>query len=124
MQFALVLAVLCAAVASVAGLSAPTSFTGTHLASHTASAASSALVMRTRSCDLTGKSANRKARVVTFSHTRNHKVQEVNLHTKRMFVPSLMRTVTLRLSTKALRTIDKYGLEEAAKKYDCDLTKF
>jgi hypothetical protein len=32
--------------------------------------------MRTRNCDLTGKTANRKARVVTFSHTRNHKVRD------------------------------------------------
>ncbi|KAG5180426.1 50S ribosomal protein L28 [Tribonema minus] len=123
MNFSLLLS-LALLVASAAAFSA-TTFAGAKLASHkSAAASSSGLVMRTRNCDLTGKSANRKARVVTFSHTRNHKVQEVNLHTKRIFVPSLRRIVTMRLCTKALRTIDKYGLEVAAKKYECDLSKF
>lgn len=35
----------------------------------------SSLQMRTRICDLLGKRANRKARVVTFSHRRIHKVK-------------------------------------------------
>jgi hypothetical protein len=43
-------------------------------ATRAAAVAAAGPVMRTRNCDLTGKSANRKARVVTFSHTRIHKV--------------------------------------------------
>ena len=46
---------------------------------------SSSLVMRERACDLLGKTANRKARVVTFSHKRIHKVQQVNLQWKRFY---------------------------------------
>ncbi|CAN0524697.1 unnamed protein product, partial [Ectocarpus sp. 8 AP-2014] len=34
----------------------------------------SSLQMRARNCDLLGKKPNRKARVVTFSHKRIHKV--------------------------------------------------
>jgi Ribosomal L28 family len=37
---------------------------------------------------------------------------------------TLKRNVTMRLCTSALRTIKKYGLEKAAKVYDCDLSKF
>lgn len=39
-----------------------------------AARATSGMQMRTRVCDLLGKKANRKARVVTFSHKRIHKV--------------------------------------------------
>ena len=80
--------------------------------------------MRTRVCDLLGKRANRKARVVTFSHTRNHKVQHVNLQWKRYYSPSQKRKVRLRVSTKGIKTIDKYGIDYAAKKFGVDLSKF
>jgi len=30
----------------------------------------------------------------------------------------------MRLCTSALRTIEKYGIEKAAKLYECDLSKF
>ena len=81
-------------------------------------------MMRARNCDLTGKSPNRQAMVVTFSHKRNKKVQGVNLQKRRIFWPEGNRFVTLRISTKALRTIEKYGIDKAAKKYDLDLEKF
>jgi len=34
------------------------------------------------------------------------------------------KNVTLRVSTKGLRTIKKYGIDKAAKKYNVDLSKF
>ena len=81
--------------------------------------------MRTRSCDLLGKTANRKARVVTFSHKRIHKVQEVNLQWKRFYSDELGRKVRLRLSTKGIKTVNKMGsIDAAAKKFKVDLTKF
>mmetsp|Transcript_4672 Transcript_4672/g.7069 ORF Transcript_4672/g.7069 Transcript_4672/m.7069 type:complete len:126 (-) Transcript_4672:60-437(-) len=80
--------------------------------------------MRGRICQLTGKRPNRKARVVTFSHKRIHKVQQVNLHKKVYFVESLRRNIKIRICAKAMRTIDKLGLEKAAKKYKVDLSKF
>ena len=81
------------------------------------------LAMRTRICDLTGKSRNQK-RVVTFSHIRNRKVQNVNLQEKRFWWPEGYRFVKMRVSTKAIKTIAKYGIEKASKKYDVDLANY
>ncbi|CAN0307831.1 unnamed protein product, partial [Phaeothamnion confervicola] len=82
-----VIAALAALYQAAAFVLPASAFNGAALASQVGAAisASQALEMRTRICDLTGKRANRKARVVTFSHTRNHKVQEVNLQEKRIF---------------------------------------
>ena len=81
--------------------------------------------MRARVCDLLGKTPNRKARVVTFSHKRIHKVQEVNLQSKRFFSEDLNRKVKLRLSTKGIKTVNKMGgIDAAAKKFNVDLSKF
>lgn len=83
------------------------------------------MVMRARVCDLLGKRPNRQARVVTFSHTRNKKVQHVNLQTKKYFSDGLGRTVKLRLSTKGMKTVEKYGsVDAAAKKFGLDLNNF
>ena len=76
-------------------------------------------------CDLLGKEANRKARVVTFSHKRIHKVQHVNLQSKRFYSENLDRKVKLRLSTKGIKTVKKLGgIDAAAKKFNVDLTKY
>lgn len=83
------------------------------------------MTMRARECDLLGKKPNRQARVVTFSHKRNKKVQHVNLQTRKYFSDELGRTVKLRLSTKGLKTVEKYGgVDAAAKKFGLDLKKF
>ncbi|CAM9247099.1 unnamed protein product [Discosporangium mesarthrocarpum] len=105
----------------------PSTFPGSSLnvhASASSSARSTAPQMRTRNCDLLGKKANRKARVVTFSHTRIHKVQQVNLQKRKLFWLEGNRWVRLRLSTKGIKTIDKYGLDRAARKFGLDLAKF
>jgi ribosomal protein L28 len=52
-----------------------------------------------RVCDLTGKRAN-NGYVVTFSHTRNKKMQQVNLQRKRVYWPEGKRWVKLRICTK------------------------
>ncbi len=62
-----------------------------------------------RRCALTGvgpKSGNR----VSHSHRKTRMRQLPNLHDKRLYVPELGRTVRIRLSTSALRTITKKGL--------------
>jgi len=81
------------------------------------------LTMKTRICDLTGKRRNQK-RVVTFSHIRNRKTQEVNLQTKRFWWGEGGRFVRMRVSTKAIKTIAKYGIEKASKKYSVDLANY
>lgn len=62
-----------------------------------------------RRCALTGKgplSGNR----VSHSNKKTRRRQLPNVHTKRVWVPELGRYVRLRLSTRAMRTIDKIGL--------------
>lgn len=67
-------------------------------------------------CQITSKSRLHGHRV---SHA-NNKTKHVfftNLQTKRIFVPSLNKFVRLKLTTRAIRTIDKLGIDEALKKY-------
>lgn len=100
-------------------------FVSTFCLAQARSTAKSSMEMRARICDLTGKSPNRKARVVTFSHKRIHKVQNVNLQWKRFFSENLNRNVRLRISTKGIKTVNKLGgIDQAAKKFKVDLEKF
>lgn len=62
-----------------------------------------------RRCQITGKSSL-VGHKVSHSNIKTKRRQMPNLQTKQVFVPELGRTVKLRLSTRALRTIDKIGL--------------
>lgn len=61
-------------------------------------------------CPLTGKKPISGHRV---SHANNKTKRrfEPNLHEKRLWVPSEKRYIRVRLSAKALRTIDKVGID-------------
>ena len=48
---------------------------------------------------------------VSHSHRRTSRRFDPNIQTKRFFVPSLGRSVRLRISAKGLRTIDRRGIE-------------
>jgi large subunit ribosomal protein L28 len=76
-----------------------------------------------RKCQLTGKKAN-NAYSVSHSHRRTKRLQHVNLQDKRVWWAEGNRWVRLRLSTKALKTIEKNGLGAMAKKAGLDLNKF
>lgn len=68
-----------------------------------------------RRCSITGKkplSGNN----VSHAHNKTKKWQRPNVHTKRLFVPELNRTVRIRVSTRALRSISKMGLMPFLKK--------
>ncbi|RZC62418.1 hypothetical protein C5167_024172 [Papaver somniferum] len=75
-----------------------------------------------RICPFTGKKANR-ANKVSFSNHKTKKLQFVNLQYKRVWWEAGNRYVKLRLSTKALKTIEKNGLDAVAKKAGIDLRK-
>ncbi|HEY9830047.1 MAG TPA: 50S ribosomal protein L28 [Stenomitos sp.] len=75
-----------------------------------------------RKCQLTGKTAN-NAFAVSHSHRRTKKVQEANLQWKRIWWPQGNRWVRLRLSTKAIKTLDKLGLQAMAKQAGIDLNR-
>lgn len=61
---------------------------------------------------------------VSKSNRHTHRVQNVNLQTKKLFWPEGNTFIRIRLSTKTLRTIAKNGLEATAKEYGIDLKKF
>ena len=70
-----------------------------------------------RTCDLTGKrrQVNNK---VSHSNIKTKTLTQVNLQTKRVFDPETGRTVKLRLSAKAIKTLDKVGsLSKFLRKY-------
>jgi large subunit ribosomal protein L28 len=75
-----------------------------------------------RKCQLTGKKAN-NAFAISHSHRRTKKVQEANLQWKRIWWPQGNRWVRLRLSTKAIKTLDKLGLQAMAKQAGLDLNR-
>jgi large subunit ribosomal protein L28 len=76
-----------------------------------------------RKCQLTGKKAN-NAYAVSHSHRRTKKLQGVNLQEKRIWWEEGKRWVKLRLSTKAIKTLEHKGLAAMAKEAGLDLKKF
>jgi large subunit ribosomal protein L28 len=75
-----------------------------------------------RRCQLTGKKAN-NAYAVSHSHRRTKKLQGVNLQSKRVWWPQGNRWVKLRLSTKAIKTLQNKGLEAFAREAGINLNK-
>ncbi len=70
-----------------------------------------------RSCDLTGK-RRLVGNKVSHSNIKTKMKQQVNLQTKRVFDPETGETIKLRLSTSAIRTLDKVGsLSKFLRKY-------
>ena len=67
-----------------------------------------------RICQLTGKSVM-VGNNVSHSKRRTKRRFYPNLVTKKFHLPSEDRTVTLKVCTRALRTIDKKGIEEMIK---------
>lgn len=61
-----------------------------------------------RICILTGK-RGLVGNKVSHAKNRTKMKQEVNLKSKRVFIPETGETVRLRLSTKAIKTLDKSG---------------
>ena len=53
---------------------------------------------------------------VSKAHNKTRKVQRPNLHRKKIYVPELGRAVTLRVSSRGLRTITRTGLMDYLKK--------
>ncbi|GAB4340720.1 MAG: 50S ribosomal protein L28 [Leptolyngbyaceae cyanobacterium] len=76
-----------------------------------------------RKCQLTGKKAN-NAYAISHSHRRTKKLQEVNLQWKRVWWEEGKRWVRLRLSTKAIKTLEKKSLGQFAKEAGINLNQF
>ncbi len=76
-----------------------------------------------RKCQLTGKKAN-NAYSISHSHRRTKKLQEVNLQWKRIWWAEGNRWVRLRISTKAIKTLEHKGISAFAKEAGINLNKF
>ncbi len=62
-----------------------------------------------RICQLTGKKAM-GGNKVSFSNSKTRRQFKVNLKRKRFFVPETNEWVTLRVSTSAIKNINKLGI--------------
>jgi large subunit ribosomal protein L28 len=70
--------------------------------------------------EITGKRRLR-ARNVSHSNIKTPRWQNVNVQSRRLWVPELRRHVTVKVTTGELRTIDKIGLLEFAKRHGVKL---
>lgn len=68
-----------------------------------------------RKCELTGKGVQVGHRVSHSNIKTKHRFLP-NLQTKRFWSVELAKFVTLKVSTAAIRTIDKLGLDQYARK--------
>ena len=86
-------------------------------------AATQGAIDMARKCILTGKRPN-VANKVSHSNIKTKKRQLPNLQRKRIWWAEGERFVTLRISTRAMRTIDKKGLAAFAAEQGLDLSRF
>ena len=70
--------------------------------------------------DITGK-RKLKAQNVSHSNIKTKRWQNINIQTRRMWVPELKKFVTMHLTTRDIRTIDKVGITAYAKRYGLSL---
>lgn len=76
-----------------------------------------------RRCQLTGKKAN-NGFAISHSHRRTKRLQQVNLQSKRVWWAEGNRFVKLKLSTKAIKTLEVRGLAAMAKEAGLNLNHF
>lgn len=81
------------------------------------------VISMAKCCDLTGKKAN-NANAVSHSVRRTKKIQEANLQVKRIWWAQGKRWVKLRISTKAIKTLERKGLDAMAREAGIDLRKY
>jgi len=70
--------------------------------------------------DITGK-RKLSAQNVSHSNIKTKRWQNVNIQERRVWVPELNRFVSLKLTTRDIRTIDKIGVTAYAKRYGVKL---
>ena len=76
-----------------------------------------------RVSELTGAKAN-NGMTVSHSHIRTKKLQQVNLQKRRLWWQEGKKWINIRISTKAIKSIQKVGLDKFAKINGVDLNKF
>ena len=74
-----------------------------------------------RICKITGKRP-KVGNNVSKANNKTKRKQYPNLQNKKIFIPEMGKNVKLKLSTKAIKTIDKHGLLPYLKKKGLSLT--
>ncbi|KHJ39736.1 MULTISPECIES: 50S ribosomal protein L28 [Pedobacter] len=69
-----------------------------------------------RICDLTGK-ASLVGNHVSHSNVKTKRKFHPNLQLKRFYIPEEDRWITLKVSTSAIKTINKIGITEAINRF-------
>ena len=72
-------------------------------------------------CKITGKRP-RVANNVSKANNKTKRRQLPNLQSKKIFVPELGKSIKLKVSVKAIKTIDRYGLLPYLKKKGLSLS--
>ena len=72
--------------------------------------------------DITG-ARKLKGNLVSHSNIKTKRWQNVNIQTRRIFVPEFGRFVTMKVTTRDIRTIDKIGALAYARRYGVNLNK-
>ena len=72
-----------------------------------------------RVCDLTGKKAM-TGNHVSFSNKKNKRKFNVNLFTKKFYIPEEDRWVTLKVAASTLKTINKKGISAVLKEAEAN----
>ena len=75
-----------------------------------------------RVCQLTRPRAN-NGMAVSHSHIRTKKLQQANLQQRRLWWAEGKRWINIRITTRALKTIQKKGLGAYARSLGVDLAK-
>ena len=73
-----------------------------------------------RICKITGKRP-KVGNNVSKAHNKTKRKQYPNLQNKKIFVPEIGKNIRLKLSTKAIKTIDKHGLMSYLNKNNLNL---
>ncbi|MDA1330282.1 MAG: 50S ribosomal protein L28 [Chloroflexi bacterium] len=73
-----------------------------------------------KKCDITGKKPS-FGNNVPFSHKKTRRRWDPNIQRKRIWIPEMGRFVKIRLSTRALRSIDRAGLLPYLRKHNLKL---
>ena len=81
------------------------------------------IVLMSRRCQLTGKKAN-NGFAVSHSHRRTKRLQNANLQNKRVWWAEGNRWVKLKLSTKAIKTLETKGLQKMANEAGINLNHY
>ena len=69
-----------------------------------------------KQCQVSNKKYNRASKIC-FSNKKHTHQQYANLQSKRYWLPEEKRWVNLRVTARVLKTITKYGLKSALKRY-------